>query len=63
MATATIIKIKSNVLTSSKITRRDFVSGSLVGSGAALLTAKAPGLVSKAEATSINVRPVNSRKL
>ncbi len=47
-------KKQSSSLASSKITRRDFVGGSLVGSGAALLTAKAPGLVSKAEATSIN---------
>jgi spermidine dehydrogenase len=32
------------------ITRRDFVGGTLVGSGAALLAAKAPGLISTAEA-------------
>ncbi len=34
----------------SSITRRDFVGGTLIGSGAALLTAKAPGLVSSARA-------------
>lgn len=32
------------------ITRRDFVGGTLIGSGAALLAAKAPGLISKANA-------------
>ncbi|MBT5220650.1 MAG: twin-arginine translocation signal domain-containing protein, partial [Woeseia sp.] len=32
------------------MTRRDFVGGTLIGSGAALLSAKAPGLVSNAEA-------------
>ena len=45
-------KNQSSSIASSKITRRDFVSGSLVGSGAALLTATAPSLVSKAEAAS-----------
>ncbi len=34
----------------SPITRRDFVGGTLIGSGAALLSAKAPGLISNAEA-------------
>ncbi len=34
----------------SAITRRDFVGGTLVGSGAALLTANAPGLISQAGA-------------
>ena len=38
----------------SPITRRDFVGGTLVGSGAALLTAKAPGLMSKAQAQTID---------
>ena len=33
----------------SSITRRDFVGGTLVGSGAALLTASAPGLVASAQ--------------
>ncbi len=32
------------------ITRRDFVGGTLIGSGAALLAAKAPGLISNADA-------------
>jgi len=41
--------------TSTGITRRDFVNGSLVGSGAALLTANAPGLISSAMASSQNV--------
>ncbi len=35
-----------------KITRRDFVGGTLIGSGAALLTAAAPGCSKEAEATS-----------
>jgi spermidine dehydrogenase len=40
------------------ITRRDFVGGTLVGSGAALLAAKAPGLISTAEALSEDSKPV-----
>ena len=40
------------------ISRRDFVSGTLVGSGAALLAAKAPGLISTAEALSEDSKPV-----
>jgi spermidine dehydrogenase len=40
------------------ITRRDFVGGTLVGSGAALLAAKAPGLISTAEAISADSKPV-----
>ena len=32
------------------ITRRDFVGGTLIGSGAALLAAKAPALLSDANA-------------
>lgn len=35
------------------ITRRDFVSGTLIGSGAALLAAKAPGLLPQAQAQTI----------
>ncbi len=35
------------------ITRRDFVGGTLIGSGAALLAAKAPGLIPRAQAQSI----------
>lgn len=35
------------------ITRRDFVSGTLIGSGAALLTAQAPGLIPSAQAQTI----------
>ncbi len=42
----------------SSITRRDFVGGTLIGSGAALLTAKAPGLVSSARAMSSGSKPV-----
>jgi spermidine dehydrogenase len=41
---------KSGKKIDSSITRRDFVGGTLIGSGAALLSAKAPGLVSNAEA-------------
>lgn len=36
---------------SASISRRDFVSGTLIGSGAALLTAKAPGLANAQEST------------
>ena len=39
------------------ITRRDFVGGTLVGSGAALLSANAPGLISSAEAAETVVAP------
>ena len=35
------------------ITRRDFVGGTLIGSGAALLAAKAPGLLPQAQAQTI----------
>jgi spermidine dehydrogenase len=35
------------------ITRRDFVGSTLIGSGAALLAAKAPGLISNAQAQTI----------
>ncbi len=38
---------------SAPITRRDFVGGTLIGSGAALLAAKAPSLVSEAKAQTI----------
>lgn len=37
----------------SSITRRDFVGGTLIGSGAALLTAKAPGLANAQEPGSV----------
>ena len=40
------------------ITRRDFVGGTLIGSGAALLAAKAPGLVRPAEAQTL-AAPLN----
>lgn len=43
---------------SPSITRRDFVSGTLIGSGAALLTAKAPGVISGAQAMSSESKPV-----
>ena len=43
-------KIQKNIGLNSKITRRDFVGGSLLGTGAALLTTKAPGLLRQAEA-------------
>lgn len=39
------------------ISRRDFVGGTLIGSGAALLTAKAPGLVANAQAASGQAQP------
>ncbi len=40
------------------ITRRDFVGGTLIGSGAALLAAKAPGLIRQAEAQTL-AAPLN----
>ena len=41
---------KANNKKKPAITRRDFVGGTLIGSGAALLTANAPGLISRAGA-------------
>lgn len=47
---------KSNKDRTPSISRRDFVGGTLIGSGAALLAAKAPGLISNADAA------INSRE-
>ncbi len=46
----------------SSITRRDFVGGTLIGSGTALLSAKAPGLISNAQAAGAKV-PDFSQKI
>jgi spermidine dehydrogenase len=47
-------KNRDNCKESTPITRRDFIGGTLIGSGAALLAAKAPGLVSGAQAQTIS---------
>ena len=49
---------KSTKSQPSSITRRDFVGGTLIGSGAALLTANAPGLIANAQEVSGGSKPL-----
>lgn len=44
----------ANKTSSPSVTRRDFVGGTMVGSGAALLTAAAPGLTGRAKAQTVD---------
>jgi spermidine dehydrogenase len=53
-AAGTMTKNRDLKKESPPITRRDFVGGTLIGSGAALLAARAPGLISGAQAQTIS---------